>query len=90
MHPVLGYLFLTTRFSIVSRKLVLLENIIAWPVAWYTMVWWLADFAYRTDIDISFFFLSGLVALGVALTTVGYQVFKTANANLIIALRNSE
>ena len=71
-------------------RLVLLANIIAWPLAWYAMDSWLQDFAYRTDIDLSVFFLSAATALAIALATVGYQAYKTANANPIEVLRNSE
>ena len=33
-------------------KLVLLANIIAWPVAYYAMNSWLQDFAYRININL--------------------------------------
>jgi putative ABC transport system permease protein len=38
-------LLLTRDFS----KLVLLSNILAWPIAWFLMNRWLETFAYRID-----------------------------------------
>ena len=59
----------------------LIANIIAWPIAWYAMNRWLQGFAYRIDITILPFILSGLIALAIALFTVSFQTIKTATAN---------
>ena len=42
---------------------ILLANLIAWPVAYYAMNKWLQGFAYRIDLTIWPFLLSGLLAL---------------------------
>ena len=68
-------------------KLVLVANIIAWPIAYYAMNQWLQSFAYRIDLGISTFILSGLIALFIALLTVSYQAIKAARANPVEALR---
>ena len=68
-------------------KLVLIANIIAWPIAYYAMNQWLQSFAYRIDLGISTFILSGLIALLIALLTVSYQAIKAARANPVEALR---
>ena len=62
-------------------KRVLLANLLAWPVAWYAMSKWLENFAFRVDLSWWIFVLSGLMALLLALLTVGYQSFKAANMN---------
>ena len=49
---------------------VLIANVIAWPIAYYFMNKWLQDFAYRIDLTIWPFLLSGLLALLLALLTV--------------------
>jgi putative ABC transport system permease protein len=69
-------------------KLVLLANLIACPVAWYGMHKWLQDFAYRTDISWWIFGTSALLALIIALATVGFHAFRAATANPVKALRN--
>jgi putative ABC transport system permease protein len=67
---------------------VLIGNIIAWPVAYYFLNKWLEDFAYRTDIGVWAFILSGIIAFLIALLTVSYQSIKAAVANPINSLRS--
>ncbi len=67
--------------------LVGIANLIAWPIAYYAMHRWLQDFAYRIDLEIWAFLLSGFLALFIALTTVSYQAWKVARTNPVDALR---
>lgn len=62
-------------------KWVIISNIIAWPIAYYAMNYWLQNFAYTTKITIWIFLLSGLIALLIAIITVSYQSFKAAILN---------
>jgi putative ABC transport system permease protein len=66
---------------------VLLANIIAWPIAYYTMHRWLQSFAYRSDIGLTVFILSGFIAVVIALMTVSFQAVRAATANPIDSLR---
>ena len=68
-------------------KPVLLTNIVAWPVAYYAMRGWLQNFAYRIDLGIGIFALSGILALVIAIVTVSYQALRAALANPVDALR---
>jgi putative ABC transport system permease protein len=68
-------------------KWVLISAVIAWPLAYFAMNSWLQNFAYRIDIDVWAFILSGVVAIGVAILTVSYQSIKAAIANPIDSLR---
>ena len=68
--------------------LVCLANIIAWPIAWYALNKWLANFSYRIDLGLGFFSLAGGLTLVIALLTVSYQTFKASTTNPIDALRN--
>ena len=67
--------------------LVILSNIIAWPVALYFMKTWLQNFAYRIDMTIGPFLLAGILALVVALLTVSWQAIRAATANPVESLR---
>ncbi|HVO75921.1 MAG TPA: FtsX-like permease family protein, partial [Ignavibacteriaceae bacterium] len=67
--------------------LVVLSNLIAWPVAYYFMNKWLEDFAYRIDIHWWMFALAGGIALVIALATVSIQAIKAAAANPVDSLR---
>ncbi len=68
-------------------KLVLVANVIAWPVAWFAMNNWLQNFAYRVNIGWGVFFLAGALALVIALVTVSAQAVKAAMANPVDSLR---
>lgn len=68
-------------------KLVLVANLIAWPMAWYAMSRWLQNFAYRIDIDWWVFVQAGGLALIVALLTVSAQAIRAAMANPVDSLR---
>ena len=68
-------------------KWVIISIIIAWPVAYYLMTKWLQNFAYKTEIGISTFIISGCFALFVAVITVSFQTIKTAIANPVDALK---
>ena len=62
-------------------NLVIVSNVIAWPAAYFLMKRWLMSFAYRIDISLWTFFVSGILALLIALFTVGIQAVKAAIAN---------
>ena len=62
-------------------KLLLVANIIAWPVAYWMMNQWLTNFAYRIELGIGVFGLAGILTLLVALLTVNFQTLKAARRN---------
>jgi putative ABC transport system permease protein len=68
-------------------KWVLVANVIAWPIAYWAMNRWLQNFAYRINVGLGTFVLAALLALVIALLTVGYQAVKAARANPVEALR---
>jgi putative ABC transport system permease protein len=68
-------------------KWVLAANVIAWPVAYFAMHKWLQNFAFKTDIGLWVFVLSGALSLAIALITVGFQSIKAAIANPLDSLR---
>lgn len=67
--------------------LVLIANVIAWPIAYVLMTRWLEDFAYQITLGLPIFLLAGVAGLGIAILTVSYQAVKAAHANPIEALR---
>ncbi|MGB6864651.1 MAG: ABC transporter permease [Candidatus Aminicenantaceae bacterium] len=62
-------------------KLVLLANIIAWPLGFYVMNNWLDNFSYRIGIKWWVFVASGLLAQFIAIMTVSQQALKSALSN---------
>jgi putative ABC transport system permease protein len=68
-------------------KLVVLAAIIATPIASLAMNNWLQDFAYHIHISLWIFVIAGMIALLIAVLTIGYQAIKAALANPVTSLR---
>ena len=66
---------------------VLWANLIAWPLAFLTMRWWLSGFAYRVDQPPWTFLASGAVAIAIAVATVFVHALNVARAKPVSALR---
>ena len=69
-------------------KLVLLANVLAWPLAWWAMHKWLEEFTYRVELNALIFIVAGVMALVIAVLTVSFQAIKVAVANPVNALRD--
>jgi putative ABC transport system permease protein len=69
-------------------RLVFIANVIAWPLAYYAMSRWLADFAYRIPIRPWIFLLSSLLSLAGALLVVVWQTVRAALRNPAETLRH--
>jgi putative ABC transport system permease protein len=69
-------------------KLVLIANLLAWPLAWFAMHKWLQGFAYRIDIKLSVFVLTAILSIFIALITISFQSIKAAIANPVKSLRS--
>lgn len=77
-------------FYILSKefvKWILVSTVFAFPIGWYFMKRWLQEFAYRIDLSVWIFLLSGLAAFCIALLTVSYQSIKAATADPVDSLR---
>ncbi len=75
---------------LLSRELiglVLVGNIVAWPLAYYFMNRWLQTFAYRISMNIWVFLFAALAALVIAAITTSFQAVKAATANPTESLR---
>jgi putative ABC transport system permease protein len=68
--------------------LVAIANMIAWPLAWYAMEYWLQEFPYRININPMVFIAAGLGVVLIAFLSVGVQTLKAATANPARALRS--
>lgn len=67
--------------------LILLANLLAWPLAWFFMNKWLDSFAYHIDMDLDIYFLSAIAAILLALVTVSTQTIRAAMTNPSNTLR---
>ena len=61
-----------------------IANVVAWPIAYFTMHRWLHNFAYRVDVGAWTFVASSALVMVVAVTTVGGHAIRR---NPVEALR---
>ncbi len=69
-------------------KLIIIALVVAIPTSYLVMRQWLADFAYRADLNIWIFIGAGFISLLIAWLSVSYQSIKAALANPVDALKN--
>ncbi len=69
-------------------KLVIVANLVAWPVAWYLLSEWLSGFAFHIEPALWAFVIAGLVALVFAWFPVAAESVKAAMVNPVNSLRN--
>jgi putative ABC transport system permease protein len=67
--------------------LVIIANVIAWPIAWYLMDQWLDTFAYRIGVNAGLYLLSAFAAIVIAVLTVSTQTLKAAMSDPSKTLR---
>jgi putative ABC transport system permease protein len=67
--------------------LVLIGNLIAWPLAWLALHRWIQGYAYRVAISWWVFALAGIAALLIAWGTVSFLAIKAATNNPVKSLR---
>jgi putative ABC transport system permease protein len=78
---------IAARLSADFVRLVLIAIIISLPISYYAVNIWLRDFPYRIEISWWYFALSAVLAIAIALFTVGYQSIKTAMLDPVKSLR---
>ena len=69
-------------------RLVILAEVIAFPLAWWVMQRWLQDFAYRININWWVFAIAGLLAILIAMLTISFQAIRAALANPVNSLKS--
>ncbi|MCU0446689.1 MAG: ABC transporter permease [Microscillaceae bacterium] len=68
-------------------RLVIIAFVIASPLAYYLATKWLENFAYRTPIYWWIFGLAGLLAVMIAIVTIGFQALRAGQKNPVESLR---
>jgi len=80
----------TGLLGLVSKNILILviaANIFAWPLAYLVMDNWLQGFAFRVDISLYVFLVSGFAALFISAITISFQTLKAATKNPVETLR---
>jgi putative ABC transport system permease protein len=68
-------------------KLVLIANVVAWPIAYFAVNQYLRVYAYRSSINWLTFVVIGAATFLIALLTVSAHALKAALANPVDSLR---
>ena len=68
-------------------RLVLIANVIAWPLAYYGLQTWLENYPFRTSITVWVFAIAGGGALLIACLSILYQALRASRSNPVEALR---
>jgi putative ABC transport system permease protein len=68
-------------------KPVIWANLIAWPLGFFVMRWWLSSFVYRVDIAPWTFLAAGLAGFVIAWATVFFHALNVARSKPVAALR---
>jgi putative ABC transport system permease protein len=78
---------IVTMLSTDFIKWVAIAYLIACPIAWFGMHYWLQNFTYRTKLSLWIFVLAGILVMIIALLTVIWQSWHAATRNPVEALR---
>jgi putative ABC transport system permease protein len=76
--------------SLLSKEfltLVIVANLIAFPLAWYFADKWLQNFANRMEVRPMIFISTLLIAVGITLVTISFQTIKAAMTDPVKSLR---
>lgn len=69
-------------------RLILIAFVLAAPLAWYAINWWLKSYTYKVEIGILVYAAAGLFAFGIAWITMSYQSIRAARNNPVTSLRS--
>ncbi|MEO7987950.1 MAG: ABC transporter permease [Chryseolinea sp.] len=69
-------------------KLIIIAFVLAAPIAWFAVDWWLKSYTYKVEIGIFVYLLAGLISFVIAWVTMGYQSIRTATSDPVKSLRS--
>ena len=70
-----------------AGKLILVANLIAWPLAFFWANRWLRAFSYRISIPLWLFAASACLVLAIGFLTTSYHSLRAASADPVRSLR---
>jgi len=76
-----------TKFSSEYLVMIIISSIVAIPVSYILINKWLNKFPIKVGLDPLIFIYSAIILTMITITTVGFQIYKTAKANPIDALQ---
>ncbi len=67
--------------------LIIVSNIIAWPVSYLIMDTWLSSYSYRVRMGFLVFIISGLLVMAIAMLVTACHAYKTSRCNMVKSLQ---
>ena len=71
------------RLNFISKDLLFVSMIFAWPIAYFAMNKWLQNYAYKINIHIAYFVLASVIAIIIASLTLSYHSVKASMTNTV-------
>ncbi len=69
-------------------KLIIIAFVLAAPIAWFAVDWWLKLYTYKVEIGIFVYLLAGFISFAIAWLTMGYQSIRAATSDPVKSLRS--
>jgi putative ABC transport system permease protein len=69
-------------------KLIVIAFVLATPLAWLAVDWWLQNYTYKVEVGIFVYMLAGTFSILIAWLTMGYQSIRAATSNPAQSLRS--
>lgn len=67
--------------------LILISNILAWPVSYFVLRSWFSNFAYRANINWMYFVFATILTLVIGIGITVYQSYKASSQNPVVSLK---
>ena len=67
--------------------LMLIGNVLAWPLAWWIMRNWLVNFNYKTSLNPGIFLFATLLSLVIVFLMISVKAFRATRINPAVALK---
>jgi putative ABC transport system permease protein len=74
-------------FLVQFSRWVIISNVLAWPLAFFVMKFWLQNFTFRVDFPFWTFIISLLLSLTIAVISVSWQSLKASRMNPAASIR---
>ncbi|MBN2460442.1 MAG: ABC transporter permease [Candidatus Cloacimonetes bacterium] len=89
IRKILGASLLRLLYLLNFRFMLLVgaANLIAWPIAYYTVQKWLQNFVYRINFPVGTLFSAGFLALMISYITISTVTLKVAGTNPVSVLK---
>jgi putative ABC transport system permease protein len=69
-------------------KLIIIAFVLAAPIAWYAVNWWLKSYEYKVQIGALVYLFAGIAAFLIAWITMSFQSFKAAASDPVKSLKS--